>query len=69
VEYLSKKQLISCGTTGVDYSFDGGKTWKLLTKEGFHVCRIAKKGSAVFLAGSKGKIAKVLYGGEKKKVK
>jgi photosystem II stability/assembly factor-like uncharacterized protein len=69
VEYLSKKQVITCGTTGVDYSFDGGKTWKLLTTEGFHVCRIAKNGSAVFLAGSKGKIAKVVYGGKKKPLK
>jgi photosystem II stability/assembly factor-like uncharacterized protein len=69
VEYLSKKHVISCGTTGVDYSFDGGKTWKLLTKEGFHVCRIAKNGSAVFLAGSKGKIAKVLYGDKNEKRK
>ena len=51
VEYLSKKHVITCGTTGVDYSFDGGKNWKLLTKEGFHVCRIAKRGAAIFLAG------------------
>ena len=61
VEYLSKKQLITCGPTGVDYSFDGGNTWKLISKEGFHVCRIAKKGSTVYLAGANGKIGKLIY--------
>lgn len=65
VEYLSKKQLITCGTTGVDYSFDGGKTWKLISKEGFHVCRIAKNGAAIFLAGPNGKIGKVIYNNRK----
>ena len=61
VEYLSKKHLISCGLTGVDYSFDGGNTWKLISKEGFHVCRIAKKGAAVYLAGADGKIGKLVF--------
>ena len=60
VEYLSKTHIISCGITGVDYSFDGGNTWKLISKEGFHVCRIAKTGAAVYLAGSNGKIGKLV---------
>lgn len=62
VEYLSKKHVITCGTTGVDYSFDGGKTWKGISDEGFHVCRIAKAGTTIFLAGANGKIGKVMYG-------
>lgn len=62
VEYLSKKHVITCGTTGVDYSFDGGKNWSLISSEGFHVCRIAKRGAAIFLAGPNGKIGKVVYG-------
>ena len=61
VEYLSKKHLVTCGLTGVDYSIDGGNNWKLISEEGFHVCRIAKKGSAVFLAGADGKVAKLVY--------
>jgi photosystem II stability/assembly factor-like uncharacterized protein len=61
VEYLSKKQLVSCGPTGVDYSFDGGNTWKLISKESFHVTRIAKRGATVYLAGSDGKIGKLVY--------
>ena len=61
VEYLSKKHLVTCGPTGVDYSTDGGNTWKLISKEGFHVCRIAKNGSGVYLAGANGKIGKLVY--------
>ena len=62
VEYLSKTHVITCGLTGVDYSTDGGKTWEGISTEGFHVVRIAKRGSAIFLAGSNGKIGKVVYG-------
>jgi len=66
VEYLSKKHLITCGITGVDYSTDGGKTWEGISTEGFHVVRIAKNGAAIYLAGSGGKIGKVVYGKNKK---
>lgn len=60
VEYITKTKLICCGTTGVDFSDDGGKNWKLISTEGFHVCRKAKDGTAVFLAGPNGKIAKLI---------
>lgn len=61
VEWLSKKHIVSCGPTGVDYSVDAANNWKLISKESFHVCRIAKRGSAVFLAGPDGKIGKLEY--------
>ncbi|MCY7309613.1 MAG: oxidoreductase [Chitinophagaceae bacterium] len=61
VEYLSKDDLLSCGLNGVDYSFNGGKNWQWISKEGFHVCRIAKTGTAIFLAGNNGKIGKVVW--------
>ena len=61
VEYLSKKDLITCGLNGVDYSGDAGKNWKWISKESFHVCRIARIGTAVFLAGNNGKIARVVW--------
>lgn len=59
VEYITEKKLIACGTSGVDYSADGGETWTLLTKQGFHVVRKAKEGAAFFLAGSNGRVAKL----------
>ena len=61
VEYLSKNDLLSCGLNGVDYSFNNGKTWQWISKEGFHVCRIAKQGSAIYLAGNNGKIGKIVW--------
>jgi photosystem II stability/assembly factor-like uncharacterized protein len=61
VEYLSKDDLLSCGLSGVDYSFNGGKSWQWISKESFHVCRIAKQGTAIFLAGNNGKIGKIIW--------
>ncbi len=61
VEFLSRKELVACGLNGIDYSLDGGRTWKWLSQEGFHVVRIAKTGSLVVLAGSNGKIGKLVW--------
>lgn len=61
VEYLSTWKVICCGTTGVDYSTDGGVTWQLISTTGFHVVRKAKKGKAVYLAGGKGRVAKLVW--------
>ncbi len=61
VKYITANRLISCGTSGVDVSVDGGMNWKLVTQEGFHVCQKAKNGSAIFFAGSNGKIAKLSW--------
>jgi photosystem II stability/assembly factor-like uncharacterized protein len=57
VVFINEKQLICCGTSGVDFSDDGGNNWKLISAQGFHVCRRSKSGNAVFLAGPKGSIA------------
>lgn len=57
VEYLDGRQLIATGPGGTDISTDGGQTWEALTDEGFHAVRKAKKGSRVYLAGGKGRIA------------
>ncbi|MEK7224055.1 MAG: oxidoreductase, partial [Bacteroidota bacterium] len=61
VEYVSKSDVFSCGLNGVDYSPNGGKDWNWISKEGFHVCRIAKTGSSIFLAGGNGKIGKIVW--------
>lgn len=61
VEYITNKKVICCGTSGVDYSADGGLTWQLISTESFHVVRKAKKGKTVFLAGVNGRIAKLAY--------
>ncbi|HYF30859.1 MAG TPA: oxidoreductase [Chitinophagaceae bacterium] len=61
VEYITDKRLITCGTTGVDVSSDGGMNWQLITRKGFHVCRRAKEGSSVFLAGGNGRVGKLVW--------
>ncbi len=59
VTYISTDTLVTCGTTGVDISTDGGLHWKAVARDSYHVCGIAKKGSAVFLAGADGKVARL----------
>jgi hypothetical protein len=50
---------IAVGTSGVEMftMFE----WDCISKQPFHVVRKAKKGKAVFLAGPKGKIGKLIY--------
>ncbi len=60
VEFIDAKRAITCGLSGVDVSSDGGIQWNSISATGFHVCRKAKKGNAVFLAGGNGRIAKLL---------
>lgn len=60
VEYIGGDKVLCCGTSGVDISYDNGKNWKEIDKAGFHVCRLAKKGKTVFLAGSGGRVAKLV---------
>ena len=60
VEFITRQQLITCGTSGVDISTDAGMNWKLISKESFHVCRKAKNGTAVFLAGRDGRVGKLI---------
>jgi hypothetical protein len=55
IEYFGKNQLITCGTSGVDISEDGGMNFTNISRSGYHVCRRADDGKKVFLAGN-GKI-------------
>ena len=59
VSYLSEERLVACGTSGVDFSSDGGLHWKLVSEMGFHVVKSAGRSQVVFLAGSNGRIAKL----------
>jgi photosystem II stability/assembly factor-like uncharacterized protein len=61
VEFLKKKQWITCGLNGVDITNDDGLTFTNISKEGFHVVCKAKKGKAVLFAGSGGRIGKLVY--------
>lgn len=52
---------IVCGTSGVDMASYKKPYYVQISAEPFHVVRKAKKGKAVFLAGPKGKIGKLVY--------
>ncbi|RYY22102.1 MAG: oxidoreductase [Chitinophagaceae bacterium] len=60
VTFMDATNLITCGTSGVDISKDGGNNWKPISKESFHVCQKAKNGNTIFLAGSNGRIARYI---------
>ena len=61
VVYLDNETLITCGTSGIDISNDGGIHWEQVSKESFHVVQKAKDGRAVYLAGGRGRIAKLIF--------
>jgi photosystem II stability/assembly factor-like uncharacterized protein len=61
VEYLSEERIITCGLNGVDLSLDKGINWNAISSLGFHVCRKAKKGATVLLAGNDGSIGKLVW--------
>lgn len=56
VEYISERTFLSTGTPGSNITTDGGKTWAKIDDTGFNVCRKAKHGKLVLLAGNGGKI-------------
>jgi len=53
------KWWIAAGTSGVDLSLDNGKTWKYLSKKGFHSASFGSS-KIGWLCGSKGIIAKII---------
>jgi len=56
VEYISNNIYLSTGTPGSNITTDGGKTWKKIDNASYNVCRKAKHGKLVLLAGDGGKI-------------
>jgi photosystem II stability/assembly factor-like uncharacterized protein len=61
IEFLDKNNWITCGLSGVDISSDDGLHFRQISNTSFHVCRKAKKGKVVFLAGGGGRIAKLIF--------
>lgn len=61
VIFINKSTLLSCGTSGVDLSRDGGLHWTLVSKDSFHACGVAKAGKWVYLTGNGGRIARLRF--------
>jgi hypothetical protein len=60
IEYIRKKEWVTCGLNGVDITEDDGYSFSRISSESFHVVRKAKKGKSVYLAGNGGKIGKLV---------
>ena len=56
VEFIKDNIFLSTGTPGSNITTDGGKTWTKIDGNSFNVCRKAKHGKLVLLAGDGGKI-------------
>jgi photosystem II stability/assembly factor-like uncharacterized protein len=57
VGFLNNDLLIACGTSGVDYSKNQGKTWEFISPLSFHVVKAIPRSKSAILAGSGGRIA------------
>lgn len=56
VEHIKANVYLSTGTPGTNISADGGNTWKKIDDKSYNVCRKAKNGKLVLLAGDKGNV-------------
>jgi photosystem II stability/assembly factor-like uncharacterized protein len=60
VEYLDPKICFATGSSGTDYSLDGGYTWTNLSTQNFNALQKAKKGNLVLLTGNRGNIYQLI---------
>ncbi len=60
IRMVDEKRWVACGTNGLDYTTNGGKLWKDVSHEGFNVCMVSADKKTIYLAGGKGKIAKMM---------
>ncbi|MFD0765194.1 WD40/YVTN/BNR-like repeat-containing protein [Mucilaginibacter lutimaris] len=56
VEYIKGNKFLSTGTPGTNLTIDGGKTWVKVDNTSYNVCRKAKRGNLILLAGDHGKL-------------
>lgn len=56
VEYINDDIFLSTGTSGSNFTIDGGKTWRKIDEVSYNVCRKAKHGNLILLAGDRGKL-------------
>lgn len=61
IRMVNDKTMVACGTSGVDFTKDGGKEWINGSTIGFNVCMVSPKSKTVYLAGDKGRVGKLIY--------
>lgn len=61
VEYFNNKICFATGSSGTDYSLDGGNTWTNISTQNFNALQKAKKGNLVLLTGNRGNIYQLIW--------
>jgi photosystem II stability/assembly factor-like uncharacterized protein len=56
VEFIQQDIFLSTGTSGTNITINGGKDWVKIDDASYNVCRKAKYGTLVLLAGDRGRI-------------
>jgi photosystem II stability/assembly factor-like uncharacterized protein len=60
VEYVSDQLCFATGSSGTDFSTDGGKNWQNISTLNFNALQKAKKGNLILLTGNRGQIYQVV---------
>ena len=60
VEYLTDQICFATGSSGTDYTLDGGHTWTNISTQNFNALQKAKKGNLVLLTGNRGNIYQLI---------
>ena len=60
IEYVGNNKWITCGLNGVDISTNNGQVFKRIDDQSFNVCKKAKTGKSIYMAGANGKIGKII---------
>lgn len=58
VVYVTEDLLITVGPSGSDFSKDAGGSWKRIDMVGYHAVSKARRGSAIWAVGERGRISK-----------
>lgn len=53
--------IVTVGTTGIDLTEDRGAHWRSLTRERYHSVAFAPDGSAAYVLGQNGRVAKISF--------
>ena len=57
VEFIDNDRLITCGTSGVDFSNNKGGTWEKISDASFHIVKKHPTKRGAYLAGAGGRIS------------
>ncbi|WP_026955870.1 WD40/YVTN/BNR-like repeat-containing protein [Algoriphagus vanfongensis] len=62
VQYFPRFQwIIAVGTTGTDFSKDGGLSWESFSQETFRAVELSHSGGSMWASGPDGKVAKLIF--------